>query len=69
MSSNVHGCLTRVISEANTFSCTSVDVHTDVISFVIRRQASGNIRNRGIGPLVSVIKAVGRADLDERDKQ
>ena len=26
MSSNVHGCFTRVISEANTFSCTSVDV-------------------------------------------
>jgi hypothetical protein len=32
-------------------------------------QASGDIRNRSIAPLVSVIRTAGSAELNERDKQ
>jgi hypothetical protein len=32
-------------------------------------QAFGDIRNRSIGSLVSVIRMAGSADLNERDKQ
>jgi hypothetical protein len=62
MSSNVHEWSIRAILEVNTLHAQAW-TYADVINIVIRWQAFGNIRNRAIGPLFSVIRTVGAPDL------
>jgi hypothetical protein len=50
----------RIRFRAQAWTC------ADVISIVIRWQASGNIRNRSIGPLVSVIRPEGSAGTQRK---